>query len=115
MYGGDIETVNALVGSHSEPVPKGFGFSDTAFWIFILMASRLLKSDWFIATQWNEETYTPEGFNWVQDSTMRDVLVRNLPELEGALPPSGSNMFAPWTKLAASKGYTGKETNAPVS
>lgn len=50
-YGGDIELVDTLVGSHSEPVPKGFGFSDTAFRVFILMASRRLKSDRFIATQ----------------------------------------------------------------
>lgn len=115
VYGGDIEAVDALVGSHSEPLPEGFGFSDTAFRIFVLMASRRLKSDRFIATQWNEETYTPEGFKWVQNCTMRDVLIRNLPELQHALPPSGSNMFAPWPKLSASKSYTGKETNAPVA
>lgn len=115
VYNGDIEAVDALVGSHSEPVPEGFGFSDTAFRIFILMASRRLKSDRFIATQWNEETYTPEGLRWVQNSTMRDVLIRNLPELDHALPSPGNNMFAPWPKLPASKSYTGKETNAPLS
>jgi hypothetical protein len=47
-YNGNIELVDALVGTHSEPVPKGFGFSDTAFRIFILMASRRLKSDRFM-------------------------------------------------------------------
>lgn len=31
----------------AEPLPPGFGFSDTAFRIFILMASRRLKSDRF--------------------------------------------------------------------
>ena len=41
-YNGNIELVDTLVGSHSEPVPKGFGFSDTAFRVFILMASRRL-------------------------------------------------------------------------
>ncbi|KAL8779972.1 MAG: hypothetical protein Q9213_006697, partial [Squamulea squamosa] len=29
-YNGNIELVDALIGSHSEPLPKGFGFSDTA-------------------------------------------------------------------------------------
>lgn len=115
VYGGDIEAVDVLVGSHSEPLPKGFGFSDTAFRIFVCMASRRLKSDRFIATQWNDETYTPDGLKWVQNSTMRDVLVRNLPELKDALPPAGSNMFAPWPKLSASKSYTGKETNVSAS
>lgn len=112
VYDGDIEAVDALVGSHSEPVIPGFGFSETAFRIFILMASRRLKSDRFIATQWNEETYTPEGFKWVQDGGMRDVLLRHFPELEKSMPTS-RNIFAPWTKLPASVAYGGIETNAP--
>lgn len=61
-YNNNIELVDALVGSHSEPLPKGFGFSDTAFRIFILMASRRLKSDRFIASQWNAETYTRKAW-----------------------------------------------------
>ncbi|GLA10076.1 hypothetical protein AnigIFM60653_001461 [Aspergillus niger] len=48
---GDIELVDTLVESHSKPLPKGFGFSNTAFQIFILMASRRLKSDRFLAGQ----------------------------------------------------------------
>jgi hypothetical protein len=59
-YDGNIELVDVLIGTHSEPLPKGFGFSDTAFRIFILMASRRLKSDRFIAGQWNTDTYTKE-------------------------------------------------------
>ena len=72
----DIEKVDLLVGCHCEPLPKGFGFSDTAFRVFILMASRRLKSDRFIAGQFNKETYSPEGFHWVQHTTMKDVLGR---------------------------------------
>lgn len=73
---GDVEKVDLLVGSHCEPLPKGFGFSDTAFRVFILMASRRLKSDRFIATQFDEKTYTKEGLRWVQHTTMKDVLER---------------------------------------
>lgn len=73
---GDVEKVDMLVGCQCEPLPEGFGFSDTAFRVFILMASRRLKSDRFIATQFNKETYTPEGFHWVQHTTMKDVLNR---------------------------------------
>jgi hypothetical protein len=111
-YNGDIELVDVLIGSHSEVLPKGFGFSDTAFRIFILMASRRLKSDRFIAGQWNEETYTKEGLHWVQYSGMKDVLSRHFPELAGLLKRS-QNVFAPWEKLAESKKYDGVETNAP--
>ncbi|KAJ9644419.1 hypothetical protein H2204_001771 [Knufia peltigerae] len=111
-YNGEIELVDALVGSHSEPVPAGFGFSDTAFRIFILMASRRLKSDRFIAGQWNAQTYTKEGLDWVQNSGMKDVLSRHFPELRGVLKDS-KNPFAPWSKLPKSTAYDGIETNAP--
>jgi hypothetical protein len=112
VYNNDIEKVDTLIGCHSEPLPKGFGFSDTAFRIFVLMASRRLKSDRFIASQWNKETYTPEGFHWVQYTTMKDVLTRHYPELAPVLKKS-KNVFAPWEKLSESKKYTGIETNAP--
>ncbi|KAI9054270.1 hypothetical protein LZ554_001438 [Drepanopeziza brunnea f. sp. 'monogermtubi'] len=109
---GDIELVDSIVGCHSEPLPAGFGFSDTAFRIFIVMASRRLKSDRFIAGQWNAETYTKEGFHWVQHNGMKDVLIRHFPELKGTLEKS-KNAFAPWEKLDESKKYGGIETNAP--
>jgi hypothetical protein len=110
-YNGNIELVDTLIGSHSEPLPAGFGFSDTAFRIFILMASRRLKSDRFIAGQWNSETYTKEGLKWVQDSGMKDVLLRHFPELQGVLKKT-KNVFAPWDKLPKSVDYEGIETNA---
>ena len=109
------QKVDALVGSHSEPVIEGFGFSETAFRIFIVMASRRLKSDRFIAGQWNEETYTKEGFHWVQYNGMKDMLLRHFPELEGALKDSTGNVFAPWAKLPESAKYEGIETNSPKS
>ncbi|KAK3368588.1 heme peroxidase-domain-containing protein [Podospora didyma] len=112
-YNGDVNLVDALVGSHSEPMIPGFGFSETAFRIFILMASRRLKSDRFIAGEaWNEKTYTKEGFKWVQDMGMKDVLGRHFPGLKPVLARSG-NVFAPWEMLGESKEYGGVETNAP--
>ncbi|KAL8707948.1 MAG: hypothetical protein Q9220_007091 [cf. Caloplaca sp. 1 TL-2023] len=111
-YNGNIELVDALIGSHSEPLPQGFGFSDTAFRIFILMASRRLKSDRFIAGQWDEETYTKEGLEWVQDTGMKDVLGRHFPELREVLKKS-KNVFAPWEMLEGSREYGGVETNKP--
>ncbi|KAK4613678.1 Alpha-dioxygenase 2 [Fulvia fulva] len=114
VYGGDIDKVDALIGSHSEPLPEGFGFSDTAFRIFILMASRRLKSDRFIAGSWNAAMYTKEGFDWVQNSSLSDVLRRHFPELKAVLPEK-TNVFAPWVKLPGSQEYAGIETNAPKS
>jgi hypothetical protein len=116
-YNGNIELVDALVGSHSEPVIPGFGFSETAFRIFILMASRRLKSDRFIAggAEWGAETYSKVGFDWVQKSGMKDVLGRHFPELREVLRRGRDrNVFAPWVKLRESERYKGVETNAPI-
>ena len=44
LYDGDIDKVDLQVGLLAEPLPPGFGFSDTAFRIFILMASRRLQA-----------------------------------------------------------------------
>ena len=99
IYDGDLEKVDNLVGLLCEPVPKGFGFSDTAFRVFILMASRRLKSDRFIAGEWGKDSvYTREGTEWVQNSGMADVLVRHFPEVAGSLKDV-RNPFAPWGKV----------------
>ena len=54
-------TSTSRSGLYAEPPPAGFGFSDTAFRIFILMASRRLKSDRFFTTDFRPEVYTPRG------------------------------------------------------
>jgi hypothetical protein len=93
-----IEDVDLTVGLHAEPPPAGFGFSDTAFRIFILMASRRLKSDRFFTTDFRPEVYTPEGMRWIDDNDMSSVLVRHCPDLAPVLRDV-SNAFAPWPVL----------------
>jgi hypothetical protein len=97
---GDVDRVDLMVGLYSEPLPKGFGFSDTAFRVFVLMASRRLKSDRFFTRDYTPEVYSPTGFRWVRDTTMRSVLLRHFPELEPALR-GVENAFAPWNRLGA--------------
>jgi hypothetical protein len=99
VYDGDIDSVDLQVGLLAEPLPPGFGFSDTAFRIFILMASRRLKSDRFFTNDYSVDVYTPEGLDWVERNGMLDVLRRHHPELGPALE-GVENAFAPWTKLA---------------
>jgi Animal haem peroxidase len=97
VYEGDIDSVDLQVGLLAEPLPPGFGFSDTAFRIFILMASRRLKSDRFFTDDYSPEVYTPEGLDWVEHTGMREVLLRHHPELAPALEGT-DNAFAPWKK-----------------
>ena len=101
VYGNDINQVDAVVGMLAEAPPPGFGFSDTAFRIFILMASRRLKSDRFFTTDYTPDVYTPLGLEWINRNDMRTVLMRHYPELAPTLARAG-NAFAPWQRAAAS-------------
>ena len=92
---GDVERVDHMIGMYAEPKPKGFGFSDTAFRVFILMASRRLKSDRFFTRDYRPEVYTQTGLDWIDDNSMRSVLLRHFPELGPALQ-GVENPFAPW-------------------
>jgi hypothetical protein len=97
VYDGRIEDVDLQVGLLGEKPPPGFGFSDTAFRIFILMASRRLKSDRFFTNDYSPDVYTPVGLEWVEKHTMADVILRHHPELALALD-GNQNAFAPWRK-----------------
>ncbi|MBN7299991.1 peroxidase family protein, partial [Mycobacteroides abscessus] len=98
---GDVERVDLMVGLYAEPKPKGFGFSDTAFRIFVLMATRRLEADRFFTTDFRPEVYTPEGFAWVRSNSMRTVLLRHCPSLAPALD-GVTNPFAPWRPVRTS-------------
>jgi hypothetical protein len=97
---GDVERVDLMIGLYAEPLPKGFGFSDTAFRVFILMASRRLKSDRFFTRDYTAKTYTQEGLDWIADASMITVLLRHFPELAPALK-GVTNGFAPWRQVGA--------------
>jgi heme peroxidase len=97
---GDVDRVDLMIGLYAEPLPKGFGFSDTAFRVFVLMASRRLKSDRFFTRDYTPEVYSRAGFEWVTENTMRSVLLRHYPELEPALRGI-DNAFAPWNPVKA--------------
>jgi hypothetical protein len=98
MYG-DVERVDLQIGMHAETPPKGFGFSDTAFRVFILMASRRIKSDRFLTDCFTEDYYTKTGMKWIADNTMVTVLKRHHPELSKVLD-GVDNAFAPWKEIA---------------
>ncbi|MFF4224906.1 peroxidase family protein [Streptomyces abikoensis] len=95
LYDGDIEKVDLTVGMYAEKLPAGFAFSDTAFRIFILMASRRLNSDRFFTEYYTPEVYSKAGMAWIDDNTMLTVLLRHHPELRTALAGL-TNAFAPW-------------------
>jgi hypothetical protein len=98
VYDNDIEQVDVMVGLYAERPPKGFGFSDTAFRIFVLMASRRLNSDRFFTTDFTPEVYSPVGLEWIDHNTMGTVLLRHFPELAPALR-GVKNAFAPWSRV----------------
>src|SRR5205814_846273 len=97
VYDNDIDKVDLIVGLYAEPLPPGFGFSDTAFRIFVLMASRRLKSDRFFTVDYTPDVYTRTGLDWIAHNTMLSVLRRHHPRLEARLHGL-ENAFKPWPR-----------------
>ena len=95
VYDNDLDKVDTMVGLMCEPLPQGFGFSETAFRIFLLMASRRLKSDRFLSKDYRAEVYTKQGIEWVEETTMVDVITRHFPALAPAMKGL-KNAFHPW-------------------
>ncbi|KAE8021580.1 hypothetical protein FH972_007457 [Carpinus fangiana] len=82
VYGDDVEELDLLVGLMAEKKITGFAISETAFIIFLLMATRRLESDRFFTSNFNEETYTKKGLAWVNNTeNLKDVIDRHHPEL----------------------------------
>jgi hypothetical protein len=95
----NVDRVDLLVGLLAEEDrPQGFGFSDTAFRIFILMATRRLKSDRFFTDDYRPEIYTDFGLDWINNNNLKSVLLRHVPQLGPALE-GVKNCFAPWNVL----------------
>ena len=95
-----VDEVDTMVGLFAETPPEGFGFSDTAFRIFILMASRRLQSDRFLTVDFRPEIYSPFGMDWIARNGMTSIILRHCPDLAGILPRSAS-AFAPWRPVIA--------------
>jgi hypothetical protein len=98
-----VEDVDFLIGTLAESkaspngTPPNFGFSDTVFRVFILMASRRLKSDRFFTTDFTPEVYTQAGWDWIAQNTFRSVLTRHCPAV-APLFADARNVFFPWAK-----------------
>jgi hypothetical protein len=105
VYGKDdsgkdnVEMIDLLVGTLGEEVrPENFGFGETQFQIFILMASRRLMADRFFTDNYKKETYTKTGLDWIdEEGTFAKVITRHMPELAPQVKGLGT-AFEPWNK-----------------
>ncbi len=98
-YNDDIDSVDLMVGLLAEsPRPSGFGFSETAFRVFLLMAPQRLKSDRFFTVDYTPKVYTQTGLDWIRDSDFSTILVRHFPAVQPALAHI-ANPFAPWRRM----------------
>lgn len=79
----------------------GFGFSETAFRIFILLAWRRLKSDPFFTDDYGAELYSEFGLDHIKQHTMLSILALHYPALAPSLA-SVDNAFHPSTAVTAS-------------
>jgi len=95
----NVDEVDLLIGLLAEQPPAGFAISDTAFRVFVGMASRRLKADRFITSAYREQVYTREGLAWIDETDFSTVLLRHMNEL-GPLLQTVPEPFMPWTGQA---------------
>ena len=93
-----------MVGMYAEPKPKGFGFSDTAFRIFILMASRRLKSDRFFTRDYRPEVYTQAGLDWIERQLDAHACSCATSRSSRRRCAGVENPFAPWRRAGGGIG-----------
>ncbi|MGA9492032.1 MAG: peroxidase family protein [Mycobacterium sp.] len=92
-----VEDLDLLIGTLAETHrPKGFGFGETVFQIFILSASRRLQADRFYTDCYNEDVYTAEGLRWIDQTDLKTVILRHYPELADTGLANIKNAFEPW-------------------
>ncbi|KAK7320158.1 hypothetical protein RJT34_04892 [Clitoria ternatea] len=105
VYEDDVEKMDLIVGLHAEKKIRGFAISETAFFIFLVMASRRLEADRFFTTNFNSRTYTDEGLEWVNKTeTLKDVIDRHFPEMTEKWMRS-SSAFSVWDSMSDSTNY----------
>jgi len=99
VYGDDFEQLDLLVGVLAETKPPGFAISETAFRIFIIMASRRLQTDDFYTKYHSGSWYSEAGMRHLQSvGGLADVLRRHWPEAAARVPP-GHSAFTPYSKI----------------
>ncbi|CAL5368252.1 unnamed protein product [Camellia sinensis] len=82
LYGDDVKNLDLLVGLMAEKKIKGFAISETAFIIFVIMVSRRLEPDRFFTSNFNEETYTKKGMEWVKKTeSLKDAIDRHYSDM----------------------------------
>lgn len=112
VYGDDIEKLDLLVGLMAEKKIKGFAISETAFFIFIVMASRRLQADRFFTSNFNSKTYTKKGLDWVNTTeNLKQVIDRHFPDINDKwinstsafsvwdAPPNSSNIVPLYLRI----------------
>lgn len=94
-----IEKLDLMIGTLAEDLkyrPDNFGFGETLFQIFILNATRRLQADRFYTDNYNEQTYTLEGLQWIDNTDFKVVLLRHYPALARTGLANIKNAFEPW-------------------
>ncbi len=100
VYGTDADAINrmdALVGTMAESTrPTCYGFGETLFQVFTVMATRRIQADRFLTDDYRAEVYTQEGIDWIENNSFKSVLLRHYPELADTGLSNVVNAFYPW-------------------
>jgi hypothetical protein len=119
----NVEALDLLVGTlaesfrgRAEPDKHliGFGFGETPFQIFLLMASLRLIADRYYTDSYRPEIYTQRGLDVVKYASFKGVLACNLkndfPEIEKAFR-CVRTAFDPWNDVNGSPNCRSNQTS----
>jgi len=93
VYNNDVELLDFLVGVHAEEKLPDFIFGETVYTIFIIQTTRRIESDRFLTTDFNEKVYTTFGYNYIFNTTFKEILIKHFPKLKNVL--TNDNPFKP--------------------
>jgi hypothetical protein len=95
VYNGDLDKVDLMTGLYAEPMPPGFGFSETAFRVLHPDGVAAAEERSILHRRLAPEVYTEFGLDYVKKNSMLTVCGVHFPQLAPALD-GVKNAFEPW-------------------
>ena len=93
IYSNDVNSLDLYIGCLVEDKIPNSIIGNTTFYILLLMSVRMISCDRFLTEYYNEETYTKEGLEWIENNDLKSIFSRHMPYIYNM---SRGNIFNIW-------------------
>jgi hypothetical protein len=94
VYDNDIEKIDLQIGLLIEDKLPECIFGETLYTVFVVHTNRRIYNDRFFTTDFHAGVYTQFGMEWIENTSLKDILLRHCTELDPETIPD--NPFALW-------------------